>query len=156
MLDLSQMVLRFAAALILGAFIGLERELVHKEAGIRTTMLVSSGAALFTIVALTLPYLVAPQGANVEEIIARNGGFLGVIANIVIGIGFLGGGIIIKTQEHVYGLTTAALVWVAAAIGILAGLGLTKFSLITTVIIAGLLYLLRKLNISERIKANSN
>ncbi len=156
MLDLSQMVLRFAAALILGAFIGLERELVHKEAGIRTTMLVSSGAALFTIVALTLPYLVAPQGANVEEIIARNGGFLGVIANIVIGIGFLGGGIIIKTQEHVYGLTTAALVWVAAAIGILAGLGLTKFSIITTVIIAGLLYLLRKLNISERIKANSN
>lgn len=149
MLDFSQMLLRFIVALLLGALIGLERELAGKEAGIRTSMLVAGGAALFSLVALEIPYLtnLAP-----EEV--ASGGFLHIIANIVVGIGFLGGGIIIKTQEHVHGLTTAAVIWVTAAIGILAGIGLMKLALISAAMIAGTLYVLRKLNVSEKVRSD--
>lgn len=149
MLDFSQMLFRFLVALALGAVMGLERELVRKEAGIRTAMLVSGGAAIFSLIALSLPYIVSES--NTSEVIARNSGFLSVIGNIVVGIGFLGAGIIMKTEGRVHGLTTAALVWTTAAVGILAGIGLTRFAFTTTAIIAGLLYILRKLNVSERI-----
>lgn len=150
MLDFQQMVFRLVVALVLGALMGLERELVGKEAGIRTSMMVSAGAAVFAMIGLTLPYLVATSPANLNEVIARNSGFLTVIANIVIGIGFLGAGIILKTEERVHGLTTAAVVWVTAAIGTLAGLGLMKFAAVSTIIIAALLYLLRRINIAEK------
>lgn len=114
---------------------GLERELVRKEAGIRTGMMVSAGAAIFSIVALELPYIVAGNGADPSQIVVGNGGYLNIIANIVIGIGFLGAGIIIKTQEHVHGLTTAAVIWATAAIGVLAGLGLFTFAIATAIIL---------------------
>ncbi len=143
------MFLRFGIALVLGALLGLERELVGKEsAGIRTTMLVTSGAAIFTMIALTLPYIVSAQTNNLSDVIARNSGYLGMIANIVVGIGFLGAGLIIKTDNHPRGVTTAALIWTTAAIGTLVGVGLTQFAFTATVIIAILLYLLRKLNLS--------
>ncbi len=140
-------------ALALGALMGLERELVGKEAGIRTAMMVAGGAAIFTLVGLSLPYIVAVS--NVADVIARNGGFLNIIANIVVGIGFLGAGIIIKTQEHVHGLTTAAVVWATAAVGILAGIGLLQFALVSALIFSGTLYLLRKLGVYERIRPPS-
>ena len=143
MLLFTQMLIRFVLALALGALVGLEREYAGKEAGVRTNMLVSGGAALFTIIGLALPYLVANSAENLPEVIARNSGFLSVIANIVIGIGFLGGGIIVKTEGRVLGLTTAATVWITAAIGILAGLGLVYFSLAAAALTAGLLYLSR-------------
>ncbi len=150
MLDFSQMVLRLALALLLGALIGIEREAVgKKEAGIRTTMLVSAGAAIFSMIAILLPYIISTSPEQIPEIIARNSGFLGVIANIVVGIGFLGGGIIIKNQEHAHGVTTAALIWVAAAIGILCGIGLAQFAVTATIILAGLLYLLRDVKIKK-------
>jgi putative Mg2+ transporter-C (MgtC) family protein len=123
MLTFEQMFIRFVIALVLGGLLGLERELVGKEAGVRTLMLVTSGAAIF----------------------------LTMIANIVVGIGFLGAGLIVKTNDHPHGVTTAALVWTAAAIGILAGVGLYAFAVAATVIIAILLYILRKLNISEEL-----
>jgi putative Mg2+ transporter-C (MgtC) family protein len=148
------MVLRFLAAIALGALIGLERELVGKEAGIRTTMLVSGGAAIFTIIAISLPYLVATSPQNIPDIVARNSGFLAVIANIVVGIGFLGAGIILKTGERVRGLTTAAVVWVAAAIGTLSGLNLLRFAFASTVLISGLLYALRKFGLYEHVRPN--
>mgnify|MGYP001574163990 CR=1 FL=1 len=151
MLTLEQMMVRLVVALLLGAVVGLERELVGKEAGIRTSMLVASGSAIFTMIALVLPFIVAPSPEYLPDIIARNGGFLAVIANIVVGIGFLGAGIIIKTQERVHGLTTAALVWTTAAIGTLAGLGLTSFATIATVLIATLLYILRKAGVDDRL-----
>lgn len=150
MLELSQMLLRLLAALTLGALMGLEREFVGKEAGIRTAMTVAGGAAIFTLIGLTLPYLLVPE--NPAEVISDNAGFLAVIANIVVGIGFLGAGIIIKTESRVHGLTTAAVVWATAAIGILAGLGIYSFAFFSTLLISGLLYLLRKLDISERIR----
>ncbi len=152
------MIIRLVIALAVGALMGLERELVGKEAGIRTSMLVAGGAAIFTLIALNLPYLIAATPADVPNVIARNGGFLAVIANIVVGIGFLGAGIIIKTtgDEHVHGLTTAAVIWATAAIGVLAGLGLFKFAATATIVITGLLYFLRKIGVQEKIKAREN
>lgn len=152
MLTFEQMLVRFLIALALGALIGLEREMVGKEAGIRTAMLVAGGASLFTVIALTLPYLIAISPENLSEILARNSGFLGVIANIVVGIGFLGAGIIIQTGEHVRGLTTAAVIWLTAALGVLAGLGLIQFAVVVTLITATLLYLLRKVGMYERVR----
>lgn len=146
------MLTRLIVAFALGAILGIERELAGKEAGVRTEMLVAGGAALFTMVALILPSLVAPDAAALPDVIARNSGFLAVIANIVVGIGFLGTGLIIKTGDRSHGLTTAALVWLTAAIGIFAGLGLTEFSVVATLLTAFILYILRKVNISERLE----
>ena len=147
------MFLRFVIALVLGALLGLERELVGKQAaGIRTTMLVTSGATIFTMIALALPYIVSAQTNNLADVIARNSGYLGMIGNIVVGIGFLGAGLIIKTDNHPHGVTTAALIWMAAAIGILVGVGLTQFAFAAAVVIAILLYLLRKLNVSQSLE----
>ena len=147
------MAVRFAVALLLGAVLGIERELVGKEsAGIRTTMLVTSGAAIFTMVGLVLPYIVTAGGAGVlADVLAHNSGFLSVIANVVVGIGFLGAGLIIKTNDHPHGVTTAALIWMAAAIGVLAGVGLLAFAAVAAIVIALLLYLLRKTNLSGAI-----
>lgn len=141
-------------ALALGALLGLERELVGKEsAGVRTVMLVTSGAAIFTMTGLALPYIVSAQTGNLADVVARNSGFLTMIANIVVGIGFLGSGIIIKTNDdRPHGVTTAALIWAAAAIGILVGVGLLEFAVSATLLIALLLYMLRTLNISEKRK----
>lgn len=150
------MLVRLLAALAVGALIGLEREIIGKEAGIRTSMLVSAGAAIFTMIALSLPYLVATSPENLPEVIARNSGFLTVIANIVVGIGFIGAGIIIKTEERVHGLTTAAVVWTTAAVGTLAGLGFFKFAAVAAILIAGLLYVLRKIGLHEHLRPPEN
>ena len=155
MLDVSQMVTRLAVALVLGALMGLERELSGKEAGVRTSMLVAGGAAVFSIIALSLPHLVALSPQHLEEVLARNSGFFGVIANIVVGIGFLGAGIIIKQGEHVHGLTTAAVVWSVAGVGILVGIGLIKFAVIAAVIVSTLLYFLRCINLDKRIQRHA-
>jgi len=147
MLTFEQMVLRLFFAIILGAIIGLERELAGKEAGLRTNILVAAGACIFTIIGLSLPYLVSLSPEHLEEVIARNGGFLGLIANIVVGVGFLGAGIIIKHKVRVRGLTTAAVIWFVAAIGILTGLGLFLFAVVASIIITLILFLLRRLNL---------
>ena len=83
MLTFEQMAARFLIALAVGALIGFERELVGKEAGMRTAMLVSSGAAMFSMIALTLPYVVAVSPENLPQVVAANSGFLSVIGNIV-------------------------------------------------------------------------
>lgn len=146
MLTLEEMLLRLGAAIILGAIVGFEREIVGKEAGIRTDVMVSAGAAIFTIVGLVLPYIISLSPENLPDILARNSGFLTVIANIVVGVGFLGAGIIVKHGLRVRGLTTAATVWFTAAIGILCGLGLLKFAAISSLGLVLILILLRKLN----------
>jgi putative Mg2+ transporter-C (MgtC) family protein len=153
MLALSQMVARFLLALALGGLIGLEREVIGKEAGVKTSMLVVSGACLFTMAALTLPHVVALSPAHLADVLANNSGFFMLVGNIVVGIGFIGAGIIIKNHEHVHGLTTAALVWMSGAVGILIGIGLMKFAFIVAVVVSGLLYLLRKTGISEHMHA---
>lgn len=150
MLTFEQMLIRLLVALALGAVLGVERELIGKEAGVRTEMLVSAGAAIFTMVGLALPYLVSAGTGNLADVVARNSGFLQVIANIVVGIGFLGAGLIVKSDGRPHGLTTAALVWATAAIGVLVGVGLISFAATATVLLAVLLYVLRNIDIAKR------
>jgi len=105
------LVCRLLVAAILGAIVGLEREEENKPAGVRTPMLVAIGSALFVL---------APVLAGIElSNLAR------VIQGLTIGIGFLGGGVIIKLEgrNQVMGLTTAATIWLTAAIGMAVGLG---------------------------------
>ena len=109
--QITRILLRLLMAAVLGGVLGYERERQGKAAGIRTHMLVAMGAALFV--------LVPQQGGMSIADMSR------VIQGVVAGIGFLGAGAIIKqpTQENVQGLTTAAGVWMTAAIGIACGLG---------------------------------
>lgn len=140
------MLTNFAVALVLGALMGLERELAGKEAGIRTSLIVVGGASIFAMMALITPYLVNS---------ASSGAALAILANIVVGIGFLGAGIILKTDDRIHGLTTAAVVWTTAAVGALAGIGLLKFAAAAAVTFAVILYLLRKLGVVEKINPHN-
>lgn len=151
MLSFEQMLFRLVIALVLGGILGVERELVGKEAGVRTEMLVAGGAAIFAMIGLTLPYITAAMMGSLPDMNTMNAG-LSVIANIVVGIGFLGGGLIIKTSNHAHGVTTAALVWASSAIGILAGIGLTMFAVSSTILLVFLLYILRKMGIADRLE----
>ncbi|HUZ93242.1 MAG TPA: MgtC/SapB family protein [Candidatus Paceibacterota bacterium] len=152
MLTFEPMAVRLLIAIALGAIIGLERELVGKDAGIRTAMLVAAGACMFAMMSITLPYIVSIDPANLPDVMARNSGFLPMAANIVVGIGFLGAGIIIKNDHHVRGLTTAAVVWAAAAVGTAVGLGLESFAAFATILITLLLYILRRIKLYEFIR----
>jgi len=149
------MLTNFGVAIVLGALMGLEREMVGKEAGIRTSIMVAGGAAIFSLIALNLPYIITAETGEVTEVLARNSGFLTVIANIVVGIGFLGAGIIIKTEERVHGLTTAAVIWAVAAVGTLAGIGLLEFAAASAIIFSGLLYILRKARVVEKLNPDN-
>ena len=104
-------VVRIVAAALLGAVIGGERELEGKAAGLRTHMLVALGAALFVI---------APREAGL-----RSGELANIVQGVAAGIGFIGAGTILKLTERgqIKGLTTAASIWMTAAIGIAAGIG---------------------------------
>ncbi len=155
MLPFQEMLLRLIVALALGALLGVERELVGKEAGVRTEMLVAGGASIFAMVGLILPYVAAGMSGSVVDLAAQSNSF-GIIANIVVGIGFLGAGLIIKMNEHPHGVTTAALVWTTAAIGVLAGIGLISFAATATVLLVVLLYALRKMNISEQLEKQAD
>jgi putative Mg2+ transporter-C (MgtC) family protein len=110
-------ILRLALAAGLGATLGLEREWRQKPAGLRTNILIALGAALFTILSLRL-------GTDTGRIAAQ----------IVTGIGFLGAGAILRSGENVHGMTTAATIWVNAAIGMAAGAGEFSTAAIATVV----------------------
>ena len=152
MITFNQMAFRLIVAILLGALVGIEREIAGREAGLKTGLTVAAGSAMFAIVGLQLPYIVALSQSGLPDIISHNSGFLAVIANIVVGIGFLGAGVIIKTERHIQGLTTAAGIWVTAAIGVLAGIGLLEFAAFSAAIITLLFYIIRKSNIEPRIR----
>jgi putative Mg2+ transporter-C (MgtC) family protein len=116
-LSTGELVLRIVAAAALGGVIGLERELSDQPAGLRTHILVVLGSCLFTLV-----------GAYGLEAFAGSGGRLSfdptrVAAQVVTGIGFLGAGAILREGLNIRGLTTAAALWVTAAIGVAVALG---------------------------------
>ena len=100
---------RLVAAAVLGGLIGLERERAGKAAGIRTHMMVALGAALFVLV---------PIAAGLEP-----GDLSRVIQGIAAGMGFLGGGTIVKRADDIEGLTSAATIWFTGAVGIAVGAG---------------------------------
>jgi len=128
--SLLETILRFLLAAALGAGIGYQRERAGKAAGLRTHILVSSGAALFTLVSIY-----GFSGAVVD--ISR------VAAGVVVGIGFIGAGVILRGQreKEVAGLTTAATIWITAAIGLAAGTGMYLISVIATAVTVGVLFL---------------
>jgi len=123
-----EMILRLLLAAALGAGIGYQRERAGKVAGLRTHILVSAGAGLFTLVSIY-----GFGGAVVD--ISR------VAAGVVVGIGFIGAGVILRGQreEEVAGLTTAATIWITAAIGLAAGAGMYLVSVIATAVAVGIL-----------------
>jgi putative Mg2+ transporter-C (MgtC) family protein len=112
---------RLLMACGMGGLIGLEREWRHKDSGLRTNMLICMGAALFTLMSPVL----AGDGGNKAQ----------VASNIVQGVGFLGAGLILHTKNRVLGLTSAATVFVVAAIGMTCGAGLYIEALIATVLV---------------------
>ncbi len=121
--------MRLAAAAALGGAIGIERELREREAGFRTHMLVSVGAALFTIVsAYAWTDFTFSQASGVTFDPTR------IAAQIVTGIGFIGAGAIIRQGLTVRGLTTAATLWMVAAIGMACGAGFYWPAVIATAI----------------------
>jgi putative Mg2+ transporter-C (MgtC) family protein len=128
-----EMMLRVLIAFALGAVIGFERESIHQPAGLRTHMLVSAGAACFSLASI---YGFAATGSGTVDP-GR------VAAQIVTGVGFLGAGTIWRTTNTVRGLTTAASIWVVAAVGMLAAAGLYALAVFTTLIAAFVLRFMR-------------
>ena len=129
---------RVAVAAALGGAVGLERELREREAGFRTHMLVSVGSALFTIVSAYGFHEFLVGGGNVIRADPTR-----IAAQIVTGIGFLGAGAIIRQGFSVRGLTTAATLWVVAAIGMASGAGYYSAAVITTALVLISLWPLR-------------
>jgi len=120
--QLAHVVIRLVAAAVLGAVVGWERKSVGKSAGLRTHMLVSLGSALF---------VVACEGSGMSS-----DGISRVVQGLTTGIGFIGGGAILKlaSEREIHGLTTAAGIWMTAAIGVTVGLGALGLALLATVI----------------------
>jgi putative Mg2+ transporter-C (MgtC) family protein len=137
-LSWEEALLRLALAALFGGVIGIEREFREREAGLRTHMLVSVGSALFTITsAYGFRDFLVQGGAVVRADPSR------VAAQIVTGIGFLGAGAIIRQGLAIRGLTTAATLWVCAAIGLAAGTGYYSAALMTTLVALFLLWPMR-------------
>lgn len=116
---------RLLVSLLLGFVIGTERVWAHKTAGMRTYALVSMGSALFVIIS--------------DEMISHYANFPGmnplmIVSQIVVGVGFIGAGLIFTKDSKLVGLTTATGLWVAAGIGMAAGLGLFNIAIIATIL----------------------
>ncbi len=119
-----EIIIRLVLALVLGSLIGIERVYAGKNAGIRTMALVSLGAALFVIVS---EYVITAYDYPIDP--------LRMASNVVTGIGFLGAGMIVFREDHISNLTTAAGVWVAAAIGMATGFGMYLVAITVTVLV---------------------
>lgn len=123
-------ILRLFVAVALGAGIGYQRERAGKVAGMRTHVLVSLGASLFTLASI--------YGFGADSVdISR------VAAGVVVGVGFIGAGVIFRGRhaEEVAGLTTAATIWATAAVGLAAGAGLYVLAVLAAALIVGVLSL---------------
>src|SRR5687767_7728842 len=125
-----ELVTRLLTAALLGGILGFEREMRNKSAGLRTNILIAIGSALFTLMSYELAAGV--QGADPGRLAAQ----------IVTGIGFLGAGAIIRRDEGVLGLTTAATVWVNAAVGVAAGGGEYHLAFLATAVTVAVLLVL--------------
>jgi len=124
-------VIRLILGFVLSGIVGLEREVSLKPAGLRTHVLVGLGSTLLTVLSID-----AFPGSDPSR----------VAASIIVGIGFLGAGTIIKTEEKVIGLTTAATLWIVASIGVATGAGFYLLAIIATILAFSVL----KLDLFER------
>lgn len=117
---------RLVLACICGGLVGIERESGGQDAGLRTHMLLSLGSALFALISVEgFNEYATADAPNVQVDVTR------VASYVAAGVGFIGGGAILKKEDTVSGLTTAASLWVAAAIGVACGVGLWMAPLIT-------------------------
>ena len=136
-MDWLEVALRLGLATAAGTLVGIERELRHKPAGLRTHMLVCLGAAAAMLIALELD-------ANASR----------VVQGVVTGIGFIGAGAVLHSAKHVEGITTAASIWTCTMIGPAAGGGFYKIAAVTLVlalfILAGCLLLERALGARQK------
>jgi putative Mg2+ transporter-C (MgtC) family protein len=128
--DLSTVIVgRLLLAAVLGGVVGLERELRHKPAGLRTNMLISVGAALFTTVSI--------------EAASRYGGDpMRIASQIIPGIGFIGAGVVIRERGAVMGITSAATIFVIASVGMAVGAGLPVTAIFATFLLLAALVVL--------------
>ena len=133
MAEVTQIVVRLLLAALLGGLLGFQRERVGKAAGLRTHMLVALGSAFFVLV----PYQAGMLLADLSR----------VLQGVIAGIGFLGAGTILKQHEpeQIHGLTTAAGLWLTAAVGIAAGMGREASAVLGTVLAFIILSLLPRL-----------
>jgi putative Mg2+ transporter-C (MgtC) family protein len=134
--------LRLLVALFCGGAIGMERERRGKPAGLRTNILICVGSMLYTLMSL---YIGGYAGVGNVSNPALHFDVARIAAQIVVGIGFIGAGAIMRERGSVVGLTTAAMVWVVGAIGILAGAGYIYMALATTIFIVCALVILEHL-----------
>ena len=138
-----EFLIRLIVASILGFSLGLERELTNKYAGLRTHILVCLGACVFTLLSIygfptfaTGDNVIIDQATGVRDT-AR------IAAQIVTGIGFIGAGTVLRNGPMVFGLTTAATLWIAASIGMACGAGMYDVAVISTLISVAVLTLIR-------------
>lgn len=136
-------VVRVSAAIILGFILGLERELTNKYAGLRTHILVCLGACIFTIISI----YGFPSYAEGDNIILNQATGIRdtgrVAAQIVSGIGFIGAGAVLRNGPMIIGLTTAATLWISAAIGMTCGVGMYDVAIIATLASVAVLTIIR-------------
>ena len=125
---------RCGMAALCGGIIGLERELKQKPAGLRTNIMICVGAAMYMAIGM----LVVREGATGVDPTR-------IAAQVVSGIGFLGAGCIIQQGAHITGLTSAATIWVVAAIGLIAGAGFPLLALIAALMVLATLVVLAPL-----------
>lgn len=134
---------QLALSAALGGVIGVEREKIQKATGVRTLALVAMGSTLFTVMSrIGIPF----AGDNVDP--------TRIAAQVVVGIGFIGAGIIVLDEHKVHGLTTAAGLWVTAAIGIAVGFEYYWVAVFSTVLVIFILYVVRKFKLDEKLKGN--
>lgn len=136
-------IIRIAVAIALGFTLGLERELTNKYAGLRTHILVCLGACIFTIISIYgFPTFVDGDNVIISQATGiRDSGR--VAAQIVTGIGFIGAGTVLRNGPMIIGLTTAATLWISAAIGMTCGVGMYDVAIITTLMSVAILTLIR-------------
>lgn len=139
----AECLIRLILALALGFSLGLERELTNKYAGLRTHILVCLGACIFTLLSI----YGFPTFASGDNVVITNATGIRdtsrVAAQIVTGIGFIGAGTVLRNGPMVFGLTTAATLWIAASIGMACGAGMYDVAIIATLLSVAVLTLIR-------------
>jgi putative Mg2+ transporter-C (MgtC) family protein len=131
MLSATDLFIKFGLTLLLGGIVGVERELRSKSAGFRTIILICMGAMMFTVFSNFI------GGTSNPDRIA---------SNVVVGIGFIGAGVIFRGEKVVTGITTAASIWLAAALGMGVGCGYYIMSIIGCLLIVSVLFILSEMD----------
>lgn len=122
----NELIIKLALSLLIGGAIGIERELRSKSAGFRTLMLICLGATLFTIFSQYIGHASSPDR---------------IASNVVVGIGFMGAGVIFRSNNRVNGITTAATMWLSAALGVGVGCGFYWASILGCILVITILVL---------------